>query len=87
MPGADMVETLKASPPSDVFLLPGAAFNEDGVTLDGMSPGEIAGAAGRENVMATDDIVRSVLELTGGAAPNSEADGPPRRGNPEKEGR
>ena len=65
--GADLVDTLKRAPESDAFLLPAAAFNDDGVTLDGMDLTEIAGAAGRENVVATDDIVGSVLDITGGA--------------------
>ena len=65
--GADMIDALKKAPESDVCLLPAAAFNEDGVTLDGMTLDEIADGAGRENVVATDDIVGSVLDITGGA--------------------
>jgi len=64
--GADMVGALKRAPESDAYLLPAAAFNDDGVTLDGMGLSEIADGAGRENVVATDDIVRSVLDITGG---------------------
>ncbi len=41
-----MVDALRRSPASDAFLLPGAAFNEDGVTLDGMSVREIAERSG-----------------------------------------
>jgi putative radical SAM enzyme (TIGR03279 family) len=63
--GADMVDALKSAPESDAFLLPGAAFNEDGVSLDGMTPPEIAAAAGRKNVTATDDLVGSILNLAG----------------------
>jgi putative radical SAM enzyme (TIGR03279 family) len=82
VPGADMIDVLKRSTESDAFLLPGAAFNDDGVTLDGMNLSEIADAAGRENVLATDDIVGAILELTSGAAPESAAsDESPRRGN------
>ncbi len=69
--GADMVGALKRAPESDAFLLPAAAFNDDGVTLDGMDLSEIADGAGRENVVATHDIVRSVLDLTGGAVPDA----------------
>jgi hypothetical protein len=65
--GADMVGALKTAPESDAYLLPAAAFNDDGVTLDGMGLSEIADGAGRENVVATDDVVGSVLDLTGGA--------------------
>jgi putative radical SAM enzyme (TIGR03279 family) len=71
--GADMVDALKKAPESDAYLLPAAAFNEDGVTLDGMSLSEIAGGAGRENVVATDDIVGAVLDITGGAARDAAA--------------
>jgi hypothetical protein len=47
--------------------LPAAAFNDDGVTLDGMGLSEITEGAGRENVVVTDDIVGSVLNSRGGA--------------------
>jgi len=67
--GADLVEALKRAPEASAFLVPDVAFNEDGVTLDGMNLNEIAVEAGRENVVATDDIVGSILELTGRAAP------------------
>ena len=69
--GADMADALKKAPESDAFLLPAAAFNEDGVTIDGMSLSEIADGAGRENVVATDDVVGSVLDLRGGAPPGA----------------
>ena len=65
--GADMVEALRRAPESHAYLLPDAAFNEHGVTIDGMSLSEIADGSGRENVVATDDIVASVLDITGGA--------------------
>ncbi|MCJ7818990.1 MAG: DUF512 domain-containing protein [Syntrophales bacterium] len=65
--GADMIDALKRAPESNAYLLPAAAFNEDSVTIDGMSLSEIADGTGRENVVATDDIVGSVLNITGGA--------------------
>ncbi len=65
--GADMVGALKRAPESDAYFLPAVAFNDDGVTLDGMDLGEIADGAGRGNVVATNDIVGSVLDITGGA--------------------
>ena len=62
-----MVGALKRAPESDAYFLPAVAFNDDGVTLDGMSLSEITDGAGRENVVATDDIVESILDITGGA--------------------
>ncbi|HYW68795.1 MAG TPA: DUF512 domain-containing protein [bacterium] len=61
--GADMAEALRSAPESDAYLLPGAAFNEDGVSLDGMTPPQISNAAGRDNVAATEDVVGSILSL------------------------
>ena len=74
--GADMVGALKEAPESDAFLLPDVAFNDDGVTIDDMDPSKIADRAGRENVMVTDDVVESVLNLMGQAAAG---DATPRR--------
>jgi putative radical SAM enzyme (TIGR03279 family) len=86
--GADMVGALKEAPESDAYLLPAAAFNDDGVTIDGKSLSEIADGAGRENVVATDDVVGSVLDLTGQAAPNDTTRGRESRGRiPSEEGR
>ncbi|MFH1689488.1 MAG: DUF512 domain-containing protein [Candidatus Eisenbacteria bacterium] len=83
LPGADMVGALKKARESDAFFLPGAAFNEDGVTLDGMNLSEIADAAGRENVVATDDVVEAILDLRDGAIPrNAASDNSSRRGTP-----
>ena len=67
LPGADMVRGLRGSPDADVFLLPGVAFNENRVTLDGMSPNEIRDRSRRHNLVVTDDIVGSVLDLASGA--------------------
>jgi NifB/MoaA-like Fe-S oxidoreductase len=69
LPGADMAETLKGATKSDLYLLPAVAFNEDGVTLDGMTVGDIAGLAARGNVEATDDLVGAVLNQAGGVPP------------------
>jgi len=72
LPGRDMAlalerKTLERGLSADLFLLPGEAFNEDGVTLDGMTVDEIARAAGRTPVVATRDLVGAVLDFaTGG---------------------
>jgi putative radical SAM enzyme (TIGR03279 family) len=71
--GADMVGALKRAPESDAYFLPAVAFNDDGVTLDGMSLSEITTGAKRENVVATDDVVGSMLDITGGAARDAAA--------------
>jgi len=71
--GADMVGALKRAPESDAYFLPAVAFNDDGVTLDGMSLSEITTGAKRENVVATNDVVGSVLDITGGAARDAAA--------------
>jgi len=68
-----MVGALKRAPESDAYFLPAVAFNDDGVTLDGMSLSEITTGAKRENVVATNDVVGSVLDITGGAARDAAA--------------
>jgi len=59
VPGVDMVEALLRARDPDLALLPAAAFNVDGVTLDGMTAEEIASSAGR-TVVVTDDLVGAV---------------------------
>jgi NifB/MoaA-like Fe-S oxidoreductase len=63
--GADMADAIRAAGPSDAYLLPSAAFNDGGLTLDGMTLCDIARASGRDRVTATDDLVGAVLELAG----------------------
>jgi putative radical SAM enzyme (TIGR03279 family) len=63
VPGRDMARALRAAEPADLALLPGEAFNEDGVTIDGMTVEDIAAAAGRENVAASRDIVSALTDL------------------------
>ncbi|MBD3367877.1 MAG: DUF512 domain-containing protein [Candidatus Eisenbacteria bacterium] len=67
--GADLVRGLSQAPEAGLYLLPGEAFNADGVTLDGMTVAEIAQAGGRRPVEASVDLVRAIL-----AAANGEGD-------------
>jgi len=71
LPGADMVRGLRGSPDADAFLLPGVAFNENGVTLDDMSLSEIRDRSRRHNLVVSDDIVGSILELARGESARS----------------
>jgi len=65
IPGRDMARALEDAEPADLVLLPGEAFNEDGLTIDGMTVEEIAAAAGRESVAASHDLVSSLKDLAG----------------------
>jgi putative radical SAM enzyme (TIGR03279 family) len=60
--GADMVAALRGSGDAGLFLLPAAAFNTDGLTLDGATLDEIASRSGRGNVVATDDPAGAIVE-------------------------
>jgi putative radical SAM enzyme (TIGR03279 family) len=61
--GADLARAVASAPESDLFLVPGEAVNEDGVTLDGMTVEEIARTAGGANVVATNDLVGAILDF------------------------
>ncbi len=45
--GADLLDALREGSPSNRYLVPDAMFNEDGLTLDGMTAAHISQAAGR----------------------------------------
>jgi putative radical SAM enzyme (TIGR03279 family) len=66
--GVDLAGALSDAPPSDLYLLPAAAFNIDGITLDGMTVEDIAAGSGRNNVVATDDIVAAIKDARPGLA-------------------
>jgi putative radical SAM enzyme (TIGR03279 family) len=78
LPGADLARAIGDAPAADLFLVPGEALNEDGLTLDGMTVEAVARAAGGRRVVATNDLIDAILDFTGGedAAPRAEA---PRR--------
>ncbi len=63
--GRDMADALRDADPSDVTLLPGEAFNDEGLTIDGMTVEDIAEASGRHSVRAADDIIDAFLEGPG----------------------
>jgi putative radical SAM enzyme (TIGR03279 family) len=65
IPGRDMARALRDAEPADLTLLPGEAFNEDRLTIDGMTVEEIAAAAGRENVAASHDVVSALTDYAG----------------------
>jgi len=62
LPGGDMVRALRAAAPADLYLLPGDAFNDGGLTIDGMSANDVAREAGRTDVAATRDVVSALIE-------------------------
>jgi putative radical SAM enzyme (TIGR03279 family) len=66
LPGSDLARSLPRAGAFDLVLLPGEAFNENGLTLDGMTAGEIAG--GRRDVVATRDAVAALLDLAASRA-------------------
>jgi NifB/MoaA-like Fe-S oxidoreductase len=61
--GVDLAGAAQSEADADLLLLPPAAFNEDGVTLDGMTIIEIAEAVGRKTseLAATEDIAEAIL--------------------------
>jgi putative radical SAM enzyme (TIGR03279 family) len=65
IPGRDMVRTLRDAEPADLALLPGEAFNDDRLTIDGMTVEDIAAAAGRVNVAASHDVVSALTDYAG----------------------
>jgi len=64
LPGRDLVRGVAEAGAADLILVPGEAFNEDGLTLDGMTIADIA--AGRTNVSAVHDVVSALLEAARG---------------------
>ncbi len=58
--GRDIADAVRAAAASDVFLLPGEAFNAEGLTLDGLTLPEIRDLAGVEHIEATSDIVAAI---------------------------
>jgi putative radical SAM enzyme (TIGR03279 family) len=71
LPGRDMARAISQEQGADLVLLPAAAFNQDGLTIDGMTAAEIAETAGRAagQVVLTDNIVEAILSSSraGGA--------------------
>lgn len=65
IPGRDMARALGDAENADLTLLPGEAFNEDGLTIDGMTVEDIASAAGRDNVAAARDVVSALTDFAG----------------------
>jgi putative radical SAM enzyme (TIGR03279 family) len=61
--GADIARAIAEAPDADLYLIPGQALNEDGVTLDGMTVDGIEEAAGRRPVVATDDLIGAILDF------------------------
>jgi putative radical SAM enzyme (TIGR03279 family) len=68
--GRDLVRGLAAEPRSGLALVPAEAFNEDGLTIDGMTLEEIGEAAGRASVRAARDIIDALIDYlqAGGAS-------------------
>jgi putative radical SAM enzyme (TIGR03279 family) len=68
--GADMTAALEGAADADLTLLPGEAFNADGLTVDGMTAAGIAAVSGCGRAVATRDIIEAILNhLAEGRAP------------------
>ena len=63
--GADMQSALGDAADGDLILLPGEAFNADGLTMDEMTAADIARASRRGRVVATRDIIEAILNHLG----------------------
>jgi putative radical SAM enzyme (TIGR03279 family) len=66
--GRDLERSAREAPADALVLIPAEALNEDGLTIDGATLESVAREAGREHVVATHDIVGSVLEFAAGRA-------------------
>ena len=74
--GGDLARALAdAGAGSDIYLVPAAAFNDDGRTLDDMTASDISRAAGVSPVVAADDIVRALVSTRGRAGAPAGAGG------------
>jgi putative radical SAM enzyme (TIGR03279 family) len=66
--GADMARatrTARSAGRPALVLLPGEAFNEAGLALDGMTVADVARESGAEHVVATCDLVGAIVEFAG----------------------
>ncbi len=61
--GADIAAAIRDARTSDLFVLPGEAFNADGLTLDGSTIADIRGSAGTEHIEVSGDLVTTVERL------------------------
>ncbi len=58
--GRDIADTIRDAAASDLFLLPGEAFNTEGVTLDGLTLENVRDRAEANHVEATSDLVAAI---------------------------
>ncbi len=70
--GADMKSALGDAADGDLVLLPGEAFNADGLTIDGMTAADIAQTSRCGRAVATRDIIEAILNHL---APDRRSDG------------
>ncbi len=61
--GEDMISALREERPDGLTLLPGEAFNADGLTIDGMTLREIAAATGLGGLVQARDIVDAIADF------------------------
>ncbi len=61
--GADMARAARSTGPRGLVLLPGEAFNDAGLALDGMTVADIARESGAEHVVATRDLVGAIAKF------------------------
>jgi hypothetical protein len=58
-----MIRALGTEHPCGLTLLPGEAFNADGLTIDGMTLREIAAATGLDQLVRAHDIVDAIADF------------------------
>ncbi|RLA93988.1 MAG: DUF512 domain-containing protein [Deltaproteobacteria bacterium] len=61
--GRDIAEAVRGAGASDLFLLPGEAFNAEWLTLDGLALPDIRDLAGVDHIDATGDLVAAIERL------------------------
>jgi NifB/MoaA-like Fe-S oxidoreductase len=71
LPGRDLAEAISAENEADLILLPSVAFNDDGLTLDGMTLEQLTETSGRASgsVVVAGDIVDVILRFAGPERP------------------
>jgi len=61
--GADMARAVRSARPRGLVLLPGEAFNDAGLGLDGMTVEDIARESGADHVVSTQDLVGAIAKF------------------------
>lgn len=65
LPGRDIAAAVAAAASDELVLIPAEAFNDDGLTIDGMDLEEISAGSRCRRVMAAGDLVDAILDHVG----------------------